>query len=141
MSVIGKTLWVLALAVSVSVVGWFYLAKPVDTPVTSIACSNIIEGCGNQSLKVRLDQAPRVMKPFKLLIEAGDAREVHASFAMQGMEMGLNRYRLIRQADNSWEAEVTLPVCIQGRSDWAMLVEVKTLVGMKRYQLDFQALP
>lgn len=141
MSVIRKTLWVLALAVSVSVVGWFYLAKPVDTSVTSIACSNIIEGCGNQSLKVRLDQLPRVMKPFKLLVEAGDVREVHASFAMQGMEMGLNRYRLIRQADNSWEAEVTLPVCIQGRSDWAMLVEVKTLVGMKRYQLDFQALP
>ncbi|MGZ8251786.1 MAG: hypothetical protein ACXW1P_05290 [Methylophilaceae bacterium] len=141
MSVVRKTLWVLALAISLSVAGWFYLAKPLDAPVTPITCANIIEGCGNQALKVRLDQVPHVMKPFKLLIEAGGAREVHASIAMQGMEMGLNRYRLIRQADNSWKAEVTLPVCIQGRSDWVMLVEVAEVVGAKHYQLAFQALP
>jgi len=138
--VIRKALWVLGLAISLSVAGWFYLAKPLDAPVTPIACANIIEGCGNQALKVRLDQVPHVMKPFKLVVEAGGAREVHASFAMQGMEMGLNRYRLIRRSERSWEAEVTLPVCIQGRSDWVLLVEVKTLFSVKRYQLDFQAL-
>ncbi|HYG14046.1 MAG TPA: hypothetical protein VD885_07875, partial [Methylophilaceae bacterium] len=62
-----------------------------------------------------------------------------ASFAMQGMEMGLNRYRLLRQPDGKWAAEVTLPVCVQGRSDWLMELEVIEPDGAHRYQLAFRA--
>ena len=37
---------------------------------------------------------------------------------MKGMDMGWNRYRLNKDAAGYWNAEVTLPVCVSGRSDW-----------------------
>ncbi|HSH72042.1 MAG TPA: hypothetical protein VK974_03195 [Methylophilaceae bacterium] len=117
-----------------------YLNEPSTIPVEFIQCSNIVEGCGQQSFNIRFDQVPQVMKPFKVSIEASGAEQAHVSFAMQGMEMGLNRYRLIKQADSTWQAEVTLPVCVQGRSYWAALIELKTTNGLKRYQIEFDAI-
>jgi hypothetical protein len=34
------------------------------------------------------------------------------------MDMGLNRYRMLGDASSGWRAEVTLPICMSGRSDW-----------------------
>jgi len=117
-----------------------YLNEPSNIPVEFIQCSNIVEGCGKQSFNIHFDQVPKVMKPFKVSIEAIGAEEAHVSFAMQGMEMGLNRYRLIKQADAIWHADVTLPVCVQGRSYWDALIELKTADGLKRYQFEFDAI-
>ncbi len=78
------------------------------------------------------------MKPFGLQVEDKEASEVHATFLMQGMEMGLNRYRLLKTKLGIWHADVTLPVCVQGRSDWHVLVESQTPEGLKKYQYQFQ---
>lgn len=107
--------------------------------IEPVECKNLVAGCGNARLSVHVDQQPKVMQPFILSVQATKATALHASFAMQGMEMGLNRYRLIQQANGKWLAAVTLPVCVQGRSDWAMLIEVRTVNGLQRYQVRFQA--
>jgi len=55
------------------------------------------------------------------------------------MEMGLNRYHLLKQADSDfWFAEVTLPVCVQGRSDWVVELEIKTQLETMHYQIPFK---
>lgn len=107
-------------------------------PAKTIACVDIGNGCLVDGIKLRFDHIPQVMKPFHLSAESGNATEFHASFAMQGMDMGLNRYRLLKQADGLWTAEVVFPVCVRGRSDWLMLLEVQTPDGLKRYQLAFK---
>ena len=122
-----------------SVAMWRHHHQPAAS-VTTLACADINQGCGSEhGLQIRFDRAPRSLQPFGLSIDAPQATAVFASFAMRGMEMGLNRYRLLRQPDGRWTAEVTLPVCVQGRSDWSMLVEVVGADGERHYQLEFSA--
>ena len=119
---------------------WFRHQQPA-APATLLACADLQQGCGDerQRLHIRFDRMPHSLQPFGLSIEAPQATAVFASFAMRGMEMGLNRYRLLQQPDGRWTAEVTLPVCVQGRSDWLMLVEVIETGGERRYRLEFSA--
>ena len=122
-----------------SVAMWRHHHQPVAS-VTTLVCADIKHGCGTEhGLQIRFDRAPRSLQPFGLSIDAPQATAVFASFAMRGMEMGLNRYRLLRQPDGRWTAQVTLPVCVQGRSDWLMLVEVVGAAGARLYQLEFSA--
>ena len=121
----------------------FYLAKSELAPISVLPCADIARSCGNDLFTVQFAEAPQVMKPLHLNIhinQAKDARSVYVDFAMQNMEMGLNRYRLIQnnQSDD-WHAEVTLPVCVQGRSDWNMLVEIEVGSAVQRFQLPFSA--
>jgi len=57
------------------------------------------------------------------------------SLLLRGMEMGFNRYRLLPDGPGSWQAEVLLPACIQGRKDWLMTLEVDG----RRYELPFKS--
>ena len=126
----------------VILVTYYFIAHnepEIKQEVKQLTCANLIEGCSDNEITIQFDQAPKVMQPFNVTITSKEALEVHASFAMQGMEMGLNRYRLIQTNDKRWQAGVTLPVCVQGRSDWQALIEVKTPIGLKRYQLSFSA--
>lgn len=80
-------------------------------------------------LNVYLSLGPDVqpLKPFpvELRIEGMDveAESVIADFQMQGMDMGINRYRLSRDGER-WRGEVTLPVCTASRMDWFTEIEV-----------------
>ena len=121
----------------------FYFAKPLLAPIKVLSCPDITQPCGNEMFTIQFSEAPQVMKPFHLnfhMNRAEAVKNIHVDFAMQSMEMGLNRYRLI-QADQSgdWQAEVTLPICVQGRSDWNMLVEVEAGGKVQRFQLPFSA--
>lgn len=116
---------------------WLYQRQATPLPVHTLACADLVAGCGTPGLQLQVDQAPRVMRPFTLHVET-EATAVHASFAMAGMAMGLNRYRLV-QRDGHWQAQVTLPVCVQGRSDWQLVLELDGASGVRRYQLGFQA--
>jgi hypothetical protein len=84
------------------------------------------------------------MKPLHLnlhLNRAEAVKNIHVDFAMQDMEMGLNRYRLIQvNQSGDWKAEVTLPICVQGRSDWNMLLEIEAGNGIQRFQLPFSVM-
>lgn len=118
----------------------YYLSSQVE--VQRLACADISQSCGNDVFTVRFLEVPQVMKPLTLVLNTNKTevvRDVHVSFAMQSMEMGLNRYRLVPQA-GAWQAMVTLPVCAQGRSDWNVLVEIEMDGGIQRFTLPFTAI-
>lgn len=104
-------------------------------PVMQVPCINVVKGCAlpAQGLRITFDQSPQVMRPFHLRLEIPLAHEVHASFAMRDMQMGLNRYRLLPQGAGVWTGEVILPICVHGRSDWVMTLDVDG----RLYQLPF----
>ena len=69
---------------------------------------------------------PLVPFPVQVRVEPGaGVRDVQLEFYMQGMEMGLNRYRLKAGDDGVWEGEVILPVCTRDRADWMVRVHVR----------------
>lgn len=101
-------------------------SKAPRRQVLQVPCADVVAGCAlpAQPLRVVFDKIPQPMKPFRLRVEVPDAHEVHASFAMRDMQMGLNRYRLLPDGIGAWQGEVTLPVCVHGRSDWEMTLDV-----------------
>lgn len=120
-------------------------SRPSQFPISVLPCTNITQGCGSNFFVARFSEAPQVMKPLHLNVHLNHPetiRNVHVDFAMQNMEMGLNRYRLIQSKQLSdWQAEITLPVCIQGRSDWSMLIEFEADDDIQRFQIPFSAKP
>lgn len=138
-----KIFWISIFLVVLAVGAKFYRAKMHVLPISILPCVNITQGCGNDMLTIRFAEAPQVMKPLNVnlhLNRPSNVRAVSIDFAMQNMEMGLNRYRLISdQKSDHWQAEVTLPVCVQGRSDWSMLIELETEDDVQRFQMPFSA--
>lgn len=106
-------------------------------------CADIAAGCRINGLHISASQPPQILKPFELRMEIENPalaglEEVHASFGMEGMEMGLNRYRLIKNPDGIWLAQVNLPACVRGRADWTLLLELEGGVRSQRYLVGFQ---
>ena len=99
-------------------------------------CAALVQGCALEhgALFVQSDSAPVALKPFGLMVVAPAAQDVHVELRMQGMEMGLNRYRLIRQVNGEWRAAIILPVCVAGRRDWLMVIEVDGARRTLRFQ-------
>jgi hypothetical protein len=102
-------------------------------PVLTAHCPDLVQGCqvpfGEKRVEVRFLSAPTPLKRFDLVVNASDAGQVAANFAMQGMDMGPNRYVLQRSADGAWHGNIVLPVCVSGTSNWTMTLE---LDGVKR---------
>lgn len=102
----------------------------VRTPgkVTTVSCPALPATCrlevGGHPLELSFSPAPVLLKPFTLNVKAPAARSVFAEFAMAGMDMGVNRYRLEAAGTGAWKANVTLPVCVAGSSNWIMTLEV-----------------
>lgn len=115
----------------------FGLSQGNKSPLLLVPCEDMVTGCElpGSGLQVRFDQRPQPMKPFQLKVTIPDAHDVHASFAMRDMQMGLNRYHLLPDGAGAWKGEIILPICIHGRSDWLMTLEV----DHKRYQLPFSS--
>jgi hypothetical protein len=104
-------------------------------PPALVACHDPLAGCRlDREIEVRFSQTPTVMQPFDLEVTASGAVDVHASFQMQGMDMGMNRYRLLKKG-GKWSARVMLPACVQGRRDWVLRLEV----NVKTYEMPFAA--
>lgn len=120
------------------VAGYFAAQKKSDLP--TISCLDLSKVCSvTAGLNISTDHPPQTMRPFKLLINAPEMTPIAASFAMQDMDMGLNRYRLIKQENGWWTAEVTLPVCVQGRSSWLLELEVEMRSKQQRYYVAFNS--
>jgi hypothetical protein len=131
-----KIISVVCIFALASIVIW---VKRTGSVEQELVCTDIVSGCGNDLFKLKFLNSPQVMKPIRLELETANARQVYASFAMERMEMGLNRYHLLKQADSDfWFAEVTLPVCVQGRSDWVVELEIKTQLQTMHYQIPFK---
>lgn len=129
-----RKIWLALLPVMLLLMLWLPPLWLKEQPV-EIACPDIVAGCRSPQagLKVQFDRRPRPMQEFHVLVELSGAREVHASFSMRDMEMGLNRYRLLPDGPARWRAGVMLPACVQGRQDWLMVLEVDG----RRYQIPF----
>lgn len=86
------------------------------------------------SASVRMASPRSALKPFNIAL-SGDAglEAVTVNLEMQDMGMGQNRYRLLRTDDGSWQADITLPICFSGRSDWIAVFELQ--MPGRRYQL------
>jgi len=104
--------------------------EPHSHPVT---CANPVAGCRlDNAISVRFSKTPTIMEKFSLDVESPQGVQPYASFQMQGMDMGLNRYKLIWDGIR-WHADVMLPACIRGRQDWMLQLEI----GEQVYEVPF----
>lgn len=109
------------------------LAACTKEPVTErISCPDPVAGCRIDMMELRFSRQPSVMQTFDLDLLAPESTQPYASFQMQGMDMGPNRYRLLRES-GKWHAQVMLPACVQGRRDWILALEI----GDKVYEVPF----
>ena len=144
MNTTKRKIWAIAalLLMVAAVTCYFYMRSPaMPQSIKVLYCPTPEEGCGDQDLHVVFAAKPVVLKPFAMDVSMTGAQSIHASFAMDGMEMGLNRYRLLQKPDGRWHGDITLPVCVQGRSDWIARMDVETAAGLQRYQFTFKAEP
>lgn len=129
-------------AILVVILVYMALAAKADKDVVPqvLACADLHQGCSLPGLKVQALQTPSAMRAFTVKVDVANAAKVEARFEMRDMSMGLNQYRFLAEAPESWQASVILPVCINGRSDWLMLLDVTSNTGkLQRYQLAFTA--
>ena len=102
-----------------------------------IACSDPVLGCvfkhRGQMMQLRFSHSPTPLQPFTITLHAPGARQIQAEFQMQGMEMGFNRYEFTADKTGAFTARVTLPVCVSGRSDWKLYLQIDA----QRYAIPF----
>ena len=70
---------------------------------------------------------PRALQSFPVVIKPegmAGIKSVSVSFSMRNMAMGANRYALMRTSTGEWRGEVTLPICVSGRTDWVAEFDV-----------------
>lgn len=103
-------------------------------------CTDPVLGCAfehrGRTVRLRFSQPPKPLQPFTMTLDAPGAHQVQAEFQMQGMEMGFNRYNFTTDKTGVFTARVTLPVCVSGRSDWNLYLQIDA----QRYTIPFSTL-
>ena len=106
------------------------VALPVSQLDVAPGC-DVLVGCSISSpdidVEVSFETKPRALQPFPVAVKSRGSKDIKAvtiSFSMSGMEMGLNRYALVYATGNEWRGEVTLPICVSGRTDWVAGIEI-----------------
>lgn len=83
---------------------------------------DVLTGCRVSDAGIYVDvlfeMKPRALQPFPVAVRTEGMKAVTVNFSMRGMTMGLNRYALARTSEGGWQGEVTLPICVSGRTDW-----------------------
>lgn len=102
--------------------------RPEGGPPTLLECRDLAAGCtielDGQPVSVGMEGELKALTPFHVWVRAGNARKVQASFTMEDMNMGFNLYTLRVDKDGLFRARVTLPVCVSGRRDWVMTLDI-----------------
>jgi hypothetical protein len=132
--VLAPLLLVVAL-VAIAVAG-YWLKRPPEA--LTVSCADLIAGCDipghhGAAAHVQFSMQPAPMEPFELRVTASGTSRVSAEFQMVGMDMGFNRYDLHPTTDGAFASKVTLPVCVSGRRDWVLYLDVDG----SRYALPF----
>lgn len=126
---------VLVLALVAIAVAGYWLKRPADA--ITVRCMDPAAGCTfahrETTARVRFSVRPTALETFDLSVHAAGADRVAAEFQMVGMDMGFNRYDLQSTGDGFFLSRVTLPVCISGRHDWILYLELDG----SRYALPF----
>lgn len=124
-------------AVKVAALLWWKNQQPA-IQVLNESC-NVHQGCAlSDGVTVKFSEKVLVKSPFDIEVRGvgTDVQEVWVSFSMKDMDMGFNRYQLVRQADGSWQAkQIRLPVCVQNRHDY--LADIN--IGGQVFQTAFTA--
>lgn len=101
---------------------------------------DVRQGCraadDSVAVTVTFGAQPRALQPFPLHIQVDGPQRVDSvtvAFSMPDMDMGANRYRLIAEASAGWHADITLPICMSGRTDW--LADFELVVADRRLQM------
>ncbi len=118
-------LLLIALLVAIAVAGtWF--KRPAE--VHAVACVDPLAGCTfshrGAAVKVLFRTLPTPLEPFGLNMNAPGARQISVAFQMNGMNMGFNRYDLRPSDAGVFSAKIILPICISGRHDWTMVIDI-----------------
>lgn len=114
--------------------------------ISSAACATTREACIARheklgQLSLRFPEPAVYLSPFVAAVEiepaAATINSVVLDLEMQGMNMGVNRFALQREAaqPGRWSGKLLLPLCVSGRSDWLVNVEVDSAGG--QYQVQF----
>lgn len=120
--------------IAIAVAGW-WIKRPVEA--VPVACANPVAGCSfshrGTALTLRFGAAPQPLAPFDIELRGSGVQRASAEFQMIGMDMGFNRYDLKPAGADRLAARVTLPVCVSGRRDWVLYLDLDGL----RYAFGF----
>ncbi|MDQ7075991.1 MAG: hypothetical protein Q9O24_12795 [Gammaproteobacteria bacterium] len=117
---------------------------PVEKPAEHLLLSSTV--CLNQEGEchltasqgeVRLSFADKVLplQPFILNLDvSGWPNEVKSAvvdFKMAAMDMGKNRYSLLKNNEGNWQSRVVLPICAVGGEEWLLQLQLTDLSGQR----------
>jgi hypothetical protein len=121
---VGVPLLLIPALIAIAMAG-YWLKRPAEAQ--AVACADLLAGCSfshrGTSAEVHFSVRPAPLEPFVLSVRAPGATRIAAEFQMNGMQMGFNRYDL-RPVDGVFVSKVTLPVCVSGRRDWTLFLDV-----------------
>lgn len=116
----------LAVVLAVIAVAGYWLNRPAGAH--AVTCIDLLAGCSfshhGSRTSVSFSAHPKPLEAFELRINAPGAAQVRAEFQMNGMDMGFNRYDLHPAGNGTFVSSVTLPVCVSGRRDWTLYLEI-----------------
>lgn len=119
----------LAILLLVALVIWLDQAyRPPEAAAVQLDCPDLRAGCtayvDGRAVSLGVQGELKALQPFQVWVRAAGAHKVQANFTMEGMNMGFNLYTLSADKEGVFRSRVTLPVCVSGRRDWVMSVEV-----------------
>ena len=133
-------LWPLGLIALIGMVLWAdqsgLLRSSVVNKEVAVNCSTLTQlgGCrvsvDGREIRFGMLDEPKPLAPFHIWLELPDsleAQKAEARFTMEGMDMGFNLYTLRPDDQGVLRATVTLPICVTGRRDWYMILDVAGL--------------
>ena len=124
--------------VKIAALLWWQKQQPALTVLSAAEC-NVHAGCAlPNGTVVKFSNTVQAKAPFDIEVRgvAADVAEVYVSFTMQDMDMGFNRYKLLRERDGTWRAaQIRLPICVQNRHDYLADIHI----GGKVFQAAFTA--
>jgi hypothetical protein len=122
--VLAPLLLVIVLA-AIAVAG-YWLKRPAEAQ--AVPCADPLAGCTFRHrgvvVEVRFSVRPKPLEAFELSVLAPGVSRISAEFQMNGMAMGFNRYDLRAAGNGRFASNVTLPVCVSGRHDWTLYLDI-----------------
>jgi len=129
-------LWPLALIVLIGLVLWAehnaFWRDAETVHGVQVDCETLDRGCSLQTeggeIRFGMQGEVKPLAPFDIWVAGvAVANKAEARFTMEGMDMGFNLYTLRPDAQGVLRATVTLPICVTGRRDWNMILELDNL--------------
>jgi len=125
--VLGRLVPLVLIVLVAGVVWWAPVDVPTEKPVVA-HCADLHQGCdavlAGKTVHVSMQGDLKALTPFLVQVEARGVEKVEARFTMEGMDMGFNLYILRTVKPGIFQGRVTLPVCVTGRRDWIMQLEL-----------------